>query len=351
MPRWASRRRWRCPKACGTPGNGSSASISSAESRLADAMTPILTVHLIVHSDYSHIEGALHSLYATTRTPSVVYLTINTGDDPRLLPLRQKFPDVQIHINPQPRSFAENHNAILHRAETDTVALLNDDILLHDGTLDTLVTYLAEHPDVGLVGPALKNPDQTWQVSAYSDPSLPRTLYRLSGLASLTHQQSPLRKLLLRTGLLKGMQVESLRENAGTRPVPVIKGVAMVVRRAAYQQAGVMDEITRAYGEEYGWHLRLRRAGWKVMLVEEAQVTHYGSGQARLTMQGWVLVEDRKAILGYYLLYRPTWQAALVRGAILLSHSLFALGWLPFDRKRARTHLDVARMAAGFRLP
>ncbi len=309
-----------------------------------------LTVSLIVHEDYSHITPALQSFYATTKTPSTVYLTINTGKDDPIAAIQAQFPDVHIQINDQPRSFAANHNAILQIAETEFVALLNDDIVLHDPTLDMLVDYLRTHSDVGLVGPALENPDGTPQVSAYSDPSLIRTLYRLSGFAALTHQQSTLRRWLKQIGLLRLFNIESLKENGGTRPVPVIKGVAMVARRSAYQQAGVMDEVTQAYGEEYGWHLRLRQAGWKIVLVEEAKLTHYGLGQARLDLSGWVLVEDRKAILAYYLLYRPAWKAVVVRAVIVLSHAFYTLGWLPFDRNRARDHWKTVQMGLTFNI-
>lgn len=314
-------------------------------------MTPELTASLIVHTDYTHIASALHSLYQTTIIPVRVILTANTGQDANLARIREEFPDVEIVINEHPRGFATNHNAVLHCAETDFVALLNDDIILHNGALDILVSYLKDHPDVGLVGPALQNPDGSPQVSAYSDPSLLRTIYKVSGLASLTHQQSWARRWLQGMGVLRLLNVESLRANNETRSVPVVKGTVMVVRREAYEQAGVMDEATLAYGEEYGWHLRLRQAGWKVVLVTDAHVTHFGLGQARLELKGHLLIEDRKAILHYFLKYRSKWQSLLLRCAIILSHSFYALVWLAFDRERVKTHLNVVHMALKYQLP
>lgn len=310
---------------------------------------PHLTAHFIVHHDYTHIAAALRSFFDTTTISSHVVVTINTGFDPLVDVLKAEFPQVQFDIHTQPQSFAINHNMILKRADTEFVALLNDDIIFHEGAIDTLVNYLQVNKDVGLVGPSLRNPDGTPQVAAYSDPSLFRTLYRLSGLASLTHQQSIVRRWLKQLGLLRLFKVESFKQNAGTRAVPVIKGVAMVVRRSACDQAGYMDEVTKAYGEEYGWHLRLRQSGWRIVLVEEAVVTHYGLGQARLEMQGWVLVEDRKAILSYYVQYRPRWQAQVVRGAILISHGVLRLLWLPRNRQRSENHRGVVQMALSFR--
>jgi GT2 family glycosyltransferase len=150
--------------------------------------------------------------------------------------MQAEFPDIEIAVNDQPRGFAANHNAVLHRARTEFVALLNDDVILHQGALDTLINYLKDHPNVGLVGPALQNPDGSSQVSAYSDPSLFRTIYKVTGLASLTHQQSHLRKWLGRLGIFSLLNVESLKTHAGTRPVPVIKGTVMAVRQVAYQR-------------------------------------------------------------------------------------------------------------------
>jgi GT2 family glycosyltransferase len=304
-----------------------------------------LTVHFIVHGDYEHIDGALQSLYATTHTPCHIIITINTGDDPKIETIRRDYPDIEIVVNDQPKGFAENHNAVMRRGETPFVALLNDDLTLQEGALDTLVGYLKDHPRAGLVGPALQNPDGSPQVSAYSDPSLFRTIYKISGFATLTSQQSPIRRWLLKTGILKRLNIESFNTDRKTRSVQVIKGAAMVVRREAYLQAGLMDEVTLAYGEEYGWHLRLRQHRWVVVLVTEAQVTHYGLGQAKLKLQGWLLAEDRKASLAYYLLYRPAWQGFVVRSTIIIVHACYGLLWSPFNRKRAKAHFNTVNMA------
>lgn len=309
----------------------------------------MLTVSLLVHEDFSRIAAALDSLYATTQTPCDVYVVINKGDPAKVEALRAQFPHVQYIINEQPQGFAANHNMIMQVAKTDYIALLNDDLELHEGALDTLVEYLQVHPQAGLVGPRLDNPDGTQQVSTYSDPSLFRTLYKISGIAALTHQQSAARKVLGKLGLLRLFKVESLAFDNRTRAVPIIKGAVMVLRRAAYAQVGGMDTITLAYGEEADWHWRLRQAGWDVVYVPEARVTHYGLGQAQLKLTGWMLREDRKASLNYYLKHRPRWQAMLVRVAIVLAHSFWGLVWLLPDHKRGRANFDTVRMALTFK--
>ncbi len=308
---------------------------------------PKLTVSLIVHQDFSHIGPALRSLLATTSLPFRVMVTINTPNAPEIERLRHEFPAVEFIINQKPAGFAANHNRILEQATTAYVALLNDDIILHDGALDTLVAYLDTHATVGLVGPGLYNADGTEQVSYYSDPGLGRMLYKISGLAVLTRQQSAARRWLQRLGVTRLFRVESLQpRHRVPHPVPVIKGTAMVVRRAAYEQVGLMDETTLAYGEEVEWHWRLRQAGWMVVFVPEAKVTHFGTGQIQLRLDGQMLLEDRKAILNYFSKNRPSWQVVTIRVSIILAHVFWGIAWLPFSRQRARSHYQAAWLGA-----
>ncbi len=310
-----------------------------------------LSVSFIIHNDWSHIQPALHSLYATTSIPCDVYVVCNFQNDDALASLKNNFPHVHFILNNKPKGFAANHNQIMRLVKTEYIALLNDDIVLHSGALDTLVLYLNTHPTAGVVGPQLKNPDNTLQVSVYSDPTLLRILYKISGIARLTHQRSPIRHWILKTGIGQRLKVESLNIQPTTRPVPIVKGAVMVARRAAYEQVGLMSEVTQAYGEEMDWHLRMRLYGWQVIFVAEAQVTHYGSGQAELKLRGQMLAEDRKAILFYWHTHRPYWQTIIVRLAIMLSHSCWGIIWLPFDLSRAKTHWRIMKIGLSWMPP
>jgi GT2 family glycosyltransferase len=305
-----------------------------------------LTASLIVHEDFSHIADTLRSLYASTTLAAQVYVTINAGEQAQCDALGEAFPQVSLIVNATPMGFAANHNRVLRLAETPYVALLNDDIILHEAALDKLVAYLETHPGVGLVGPQLLNADGSPQVSQYGDPSLPRMLYKISGLARLTRQGSDLGRWL-RTGRTADLLgIESVLAPPSARSVPVVKGAVMVVRREAYQQAGLMDESTLMFGEEVDWHLRLRQAGWQIAIEPAARVTHYGEGHEALKLEGFMLTEDRKAILNYTLKHHPRWQAWVVRAAIVLCHALGGLAWLPFSRSRARAHFATMHMGA-----
>jgi hypothetical protein len=308
--------------------------------------TPKLAVSFIVIGSVDRLLAALKTLYEKNQTSFRVYVVMDTedgADDSQLDHLRD-YPGIQFIFTQQRQGFAANHNLVMRHSREPFIALLNDDILFENDALDILVSYLEQHPQVGLVGGQLYNPDGSRQVSAYSDPTLIRVIYKISGLASLTHQESWLRKILLWIKMGRFIEIESLQVRTQPQSVQIIKGVGMVTRREVLEQVGLMDETTRAYGEEQDWHFRIRQAGWEVVLVPQARLTHFGKGQVRLKLNGMLLVEDRKAILYYFQKHRPTWQVVVVRIAMVVCHGFWGSFWFPFSKERSRTHWQIAKI-------
>lgn len=302
---------------------------------------PALTASLIVHDDFSHIGLALKHLYVSTARPLEVVVTINRGLPDEVHKLRAQFPDAQLIINQAPRGFAANHNAVMQSAETPLIVLLNDDALLSESALEKMVAYLEMHSDVAMVGPVIRKANGDLQVSTYSDPTLLRMLYQVSGLGRLTPQGGCIRRLLRQMGVGRFARVESLQADTSTHDAQNIVGVCMVVRREAMLQVGVMDEVTRIYGEEFGWQWRLRQKGWRIALVGDAEVTHLNPAQ---DLRDWRLAEHRKGMVGYFLRYRPKWQTLFLRAAITVFHGAFAVLWLPFNRRKSRAHRLACRV-------
>jgi hypothetical protein len=301
-----------------------------------------LTISIIVHQDFSYIHKLLTVLVYNQSEPINIYVTINAGDNQSIAHLQESFPQVTCLVNDTPIGFAENHNRVMSQATTPFVALLNDDISLSDKVVPTILNYLESHTQVGLVTPRIVNPDGTPQLTAFSDPTLLRMIYKISGLGHFTRQGSYLRQMMIRTGLAEKTGVASLSEYNETVEIPVAVGVAMFVRRAAYEQAGLMDEATRVYGEEIGWHWRLRQAGWQIVLMATVTVVHFNVDK---DIRGWKLAEHRKGILNYFSQYRVAWKTYSLCGVILLFHTLRGAFNTIFDRERAGGYWQTVRMA------
>jgi GT2 family glycosyltransferase len=59
-------------------------------------------------------------------------------------------------------------------------------------------------------------------------------------------------------------------------PVEWISGCAIVVRRAAIEQAGMLDAKFFIYWEETEWCIRIARSGWRIVHVPQARIWHKG---------------------------------------------------------------------------
>ncbi|MCS7288570.1 MAG: glycosyltransferase family 2 protein [Roseiflexus sp.] len=159
------------------------------------------------------------------------------------------------------------------------VLLLNPDTVVLEGAIETLVAFLDAHPRVGIVAPRLLNPDGTLQPAAFRFPTLMMTLLDLFPPGEV----------------LPGRLYHSWwngrypQEQSGNAPFPIDHplGACMLVRCAAIDQVGLLDEGYFMYAEEVDWCYRVRRAGWAIWQAPAARVVHVGgaaTGQFRARM-------------------------------------------------------------------
>jgi GT2 family glycosyltransferase len=164
---------------------------------------------------------------------------------------------------------AGNNEAIRHLLSQDVppdyVMLLNPDTVAHAGAVECLVHFLAEHPNVGIVGAQLENGNHILESSARRYPSV------------LSEMDNGARFGLL-SSLLKKWQVALPVVDYAHR-CDWVSGAAMMIRREVFEQVGLMDEGFFLYFEELDFCQRAGIAGWQVWLEPASLITHL-EGQA-----------------------------------------------------------------------
>ncbi len=212
--------------------------------------------------------------------------------------------------------FARACNQAIRGSAGRYVLLLNPDARLAGGALAALVGFMDRHPEAGAAGPALLNPDGSLQPSGWSVPSL-RQLLAVHPLVArlLPAPDDPLRH----------------RDFGRVAEVDEVSGACLIVRRAAIDGAGLLDERFFLYFEDVDWCLRLKRAGWKVYWVPDARVVHHWrsktdpSPQASVHHQRSRLWYVRKHFgQGPWLLLRLL--SVAVYGGLLITASLRGAG-------------------------
>jgi GT2 family glycosyltransferase len=167
--------------------------------------------------------------------------------------------------------FARATNRGVAPSRGDLVLLLNPDCLLEQDTIERMRAVMDAHPEAGMAGCLILNPDGTEQAGCRRAVPTPwRSLVRTLGLSRLAGR---------RVGgdfVLAGQPLPP-----GPTAVDAISGAFMLVRRAALERVGALDEGYFLHCEDLDWCMRFREAGYTVLFVPGVTVTHHKGHSSR----------------------------------------------------------------------
>jgi N-acetylglucosaminyl-diphospho-decaprenol L-rhamnosyltransferase len=161
--------------------------------------------------------------------------------------------------------FAYGNNAAIRPALAEPnppqyILLLNPDTIVRPAALKFLVDFMDEHPQVGIAGSRLEDPDGTPQHSAFRFHSIPSELDGGLRLGVVS-------KLLSKWDIAPPISNETCKTDW-------VAGASMIVRREVFELAGLMDEGYFMYYEEMDFCLQANRSGWECWYVPQSRVVH-----------------------------------------------------------------------------
>lgn len=176
-------------------------------------------------------------------------------------------PDVQVIRNSQNRGITRARNQALMLVRGRHVLMLDVDTRPHPKAIDAMVSYLDGHPEVGLVGAKLLDPDGSVQESCRTVP--PASLPFL--------RRPPLDRWFERSSLI-GRHLMRDFDHQEPRPVDWVMGACQLYRTSLLPTLGAYDERIFSHGgEDTDWCLRVWKAGFEVHYVPDAVIEHeYG---------------------------------------------------------------------------
>ena len=259
-----------------------------------------------------------------------VIVVDNNSTDGSSQMVSQNFPWVQLVENSKNIGFASANNQAIQQCSGRYVLLLNPDTEMRSDLLQTLVQFMDTHSDVGAVGPRTLNPDGSLQTSCYPAPTLSRELWRLLHLDAIFPYGS------------YRMTDWNLSQ---PRVVGGLQGSCLLLRRAALDQVGLLDERYFIYSEEVDLCYRLQQAGWQLYWVPQAQIVHYGGQSTQQAAEKMFLQLYRGKLI--YFRKHYGWLAGQIYKLILLIAALLRillspLVWLQPPSHRQR-HFILAR--------
>ncbi len=280
------------------------------------------------------LENALQSLQASlARTPALtteIWVVDNASADGSAAMVTERFPQVRLLQPGENLGFARGNNLALRelgfgRRETAAtpraVWLLNPDTLVQSDAPFRLWQTLMRIERAGAVGPRLLYADGSHQHGAFRFPGFWQTLFDFF--------PPPYR---VQNSLLNGRYPLAWYRRGTPFPVDFVLGAALMVKREAIRQVGLLDEDYFMYVEEMDWQQRFHRAGWQVYCDPGTQVTHL-AGQSSRQFREEMFVALWRSRLRYFRRYHAPWFNRLIGWTVRVGLTRMVRQ----DRQAART--------------
>lgn len=159
--------------------------------------------------------------------------------------------DIKFILNDTNVGFPKGCNQGIEISKGDNILLLNNDVIVTENWLNNLVSALYSDPSIGAVGPV------TNSAAYYSTVDVGyQSLGEMHQFAKKINKSNPLK------------WEERLK----------LIGFCMLIKKSAVGEIGFLDEqFSPGNFEDDDYSVRLRRAGYKLLLCRDTFIHHYGS--------------------------------------------------------------------------
>jgi GT2 family glycosyltransferase len=213
-------------------------------------MKPRVTIVIPNWNGQEHLAECFAALAAQQLDAFRVLLIDNASTDESVAWMREHHPDIEVVQMPENGGFSYAVNEGIRRADTEYVALLNNDTAVDPGWLRALVTALDERPDYDIAAS---------RMLLYSDPDV-------------VNAAGDVFSLLFMAGKNRGF----FKPDRYDEPVRVFGACAgaALYRRRLFDEIGLFDEDYFVIAEDTDLNFRAFAAGKKCIYVPDARLLH-----------------------------------------------------------------------------
>ncbi|MGH7255100.1 MAG: glycosyltransferase family 2 protein [Nitrospirales bacterium] len=228
-----------------------------------------LSVVIVSYNTRAILLDCVSSIYHATRDVTFEIVVIDNGShDGSAAAIREQCPAVIVIVNPDNRGFARAANQGLAASRGRYVLFLNSDTRVLNGSLNHMVAYLDQHPDVGALGCLQKTGEGRPYRSWWPVPTLLEHI-RYAEVGGLP--------------LYDGGSDGTPDPDQWQRPQEVgwVNGACLMLPAPLLRKLGGLDERFFMYFEDVDLCLRVRAAGYKVFYLPDAGIIHLVGASSR----------------------------------------------------------------------
>lgn len=227
-------------------------------------------------------------LNSLKKVKNIVFETLvidNGGNDDSAEMVKKEFPAVELLVSKINRGFAGGNNLARGGAAGRYLLFLNPDTIVPEGTLETMVKFMDEHPKCGAATCRVELTDGKLDDACHRGFPTPINAFSQFFL--------PLGRLFPKVKLFNGYSLSYLPLKEAHQ-IDSCSGAFMMVRRKAAETSGWWDEDYWWYGEDLDWCYRLKEKGWEIWFVSQVKIIHYKGASGGLAKGRWNPATDKQ---------------------------------------------------------
>ncbi len=233
---------------------------------MTEPVRPTVSVLIVNYNVKNYLLHAIDQVQSSDYDGLIEIIVVdNNSYDGSVMAIKENYPAVTVIANKTNAGFGKAINQAFAKSRGEYLLILNPDTIIENKTIDTLVSYLESHPEVGMAGPKILNADGSLQLACKrSFPTISVALPKLLGLSYLFPKSRWAGKYNLT--YLDPDQIHA---------VDAISGSCMFVRRSLFAEIGGFDERFFMFGEDLDLCYRIHQRGYTIHYVPRTQIIHF----------------------------------------------------------------------------
>lgn len=224
--------------------------------------SPKTAVVILNYNGQAYLQQFLPSVVRYSPADVEIIVADNASTDNSLAFLKENYAKVRIIINERNEGFAGGYNRALEKVDADYFVLLNSDVEVTEGWLDTIPGRMAANPKIAAAQP---------KILSFKE----KNKFEYAGAAGGFMDKNA---YAFCRGRLFDNQETDLGQYDDEVEVFWASGACLFIRADLYKSLGGLDEDFFAHMEEIDLCWRLKNLGYQIRYYPSSTVFHVGGG-------------------------------------------------------------------------
>lgn len=269
-------------------------------------MTPLVSIIVVNYNGRDFLPDFFASLSRQTEKNFEVILVDNNSQDDSIRYMRENLPHIKIIENKDNSGYAEGNNIGLRQATGEYILIMNNDTILKDDLIETLLHAFTELPNAGVVQPMVRLMSDKEKLDACG------SFWTNTGFN-------------YHVGIYKSADLPLYNKSFS---VYSVKGMCMLIPRKVIDEVGLFDPDFWCYFEETDFCHRLLLAGYECWYYPKSYIYHFLGGTSKKKKQSVIQFHSFKNRLCSYLKNLGPQEMCRVLPVYFLFNILWSLAFL-----------------------